>query len=154
MLPDIWSNASAREPEFSNCVLGKSVVSEMKHRKMVNTDTETLQQTLYYQGIQYKKSLSVHTGISKTFRKTPVAQTLCDQDKIIMISSVIFISSGEEKGKEGRQIYQACITTWVSSSSVSQRTDTTDRLILDYFPRTAKCFRITCIQGCIQGEKS
>lgn len=27
MLPDIWSNASAREPEFSNCVLGKSVVS-------------------------------------------------------------------------------------------------------------------------------
>lgn len=47
MLPDIWSNASAMEPEFSNCGLGKFVASEMKHRKMVNGDMEKLQQTLY-----------------------------------------------------------------------------------------------------------
>lgn len=47
-----------------------------------------------------------------------------------MISSVTFASLGVRKGKEGRQIYQVCITTceWVAAQ-MSQRIDTTDRLI-------------------------
>lgn len=145
MLPDIWSNASAREPEFSNCGLGKFVASEMKHKKMVNRDTEKTAANSLYWGIQYKKYLSVHNGFSEPFRKTPCAQILSDKDIIIMIS-VTFVSLWARKGKEGRRIYRAYIRTCERvSAQVSQRTNATDRLILYYFLWTAKCFNITCI---------
>lgn len=84
----------------------------MKHRKMVNVGSKTVQQILYYQGIQYKKYLSVHSGISETFRKSPGAQTLHVLVIYRIISSVMLISSRVEMGKEGRQIYQACIRTY------------------------------------------
>lgn len=53
---------------------------------------------------------------------------------------------GVRKGKQGRQIYQAYIRACEGAvDQMSQRRDTTDRLILDYFLWTAKCFKITCI---------
>lgn len=53
---------------------------------------------------------------------------------------------GVRKGKQGRQIYQVCIRACEGAvAQMSQRRDTTDRLILDSFLRTAKCFKVTCI---------
>lgn len=80
----------------------------MKHRKIINRDTEKLQQTLYTEEFGTKNT-SQFTGFSEPFRKTPCAQILSDKDIIIMTSSVTFASVGARKGKEGRQMYQAYI---------------------------------------------
>lgn len=53
---------------------------------------------------------------------------------------------GVRKGKQGRQIYVVYIRACGGAvAPMSQRRDITDRLILDYFLRMAKCCKITCI---------
>lgn len=143
MLPDIWSNSSAREPEFSNCGIGTFVASEMKHKKVVNRDNCN-KLSVTRNSVQ-KIPLSSQ-WIFRAFQEDTLQlnSKWLRQNLSNLLCPLCFF--GVRKGKQGRQIYQAYIRACEGAvAQMSQRRDTTDRLILDYFLWTAKCFKITCI---------